>query len=438
MRGSGPKRLRLPQESNRVGAASEVDVDPGDRQWYKNRVNASIFLERVVVRNYKSIAACSVRLRPLVFLVGQNGSGKSNFLDALQFVREALHTSLDHALRERGGINEVRRRSLGHPTHFGVRLDFRLPDATSGHYAFRVGAKARGGFEVQEEECYIYSFPGEHFYRAAEGRVLESSAGQLPPGLDDRLFLVVAASLPEYRLLFDCLTRMGFYSLRPEAIRDLQLPDAGEVLRQDGSNLASVLGVLGQRDPAAKARVVELLSKVVPGIVDVTVRHVGKRETLEFHQQAGEHEPPWRFTAENMSDGTLRAVGVLTALFQSTNGKRPKRVSLVGIEDAEIGLHPAAAVVLREALKTVSEQTQVLVTNPGPEVLDDPSILDESILGVTLRQGETLIGAPADRLGLRDALWAAGERLRENPLNPNLGEIDQIPASQLELFGKAG
>ena len=95
---------------------------------------------RIALRNYKSIAACDVRPAPLSFLVGPNGCGKSNFLDALRFVAEALRFSLDHALRDRGGIHEVRRRSGGHPNHFGIRLDLQLPRA-AGWYAFRVAAK---------------------------------------------------------------------------------------------------------------------------------------------------------------------------------------------------------------------------------------------------------------------------------------------------------
>jgi hypothetical protein len=38
-----------------------------------------VFLTRVVLRNYKSIGYCDVRLNPLTYLVGANGSGKSNF-----------------------------------------------------------------------------------------------------------------------------------------------------------------------------------------------------------------------------------------------------------------------------------------------------------------------------------------------------------------------
>ena len=104
-------------------------------------MNDPLFLRRVVLKNYKSIANCSVELGPLMFLVGPNGAGKSNFLDALRLVTESLTTSLDHALRDRGGINEVRRRSSGHPTHFGIRLEFHLPNNSGGWYSFRIGAK---------------------------------------------------------------------------------------------------------------------------------------------------------------------------------------------------------------------------------------------------------------------------------------------------------
>ncbi len=100
-------------------------------------------ITRVALRNYKSTSACDVELTPLTFLVGPNGSGKSNFVDALRFTAQALRFTPDHTLHERGGINEVRRRSRGHPNHFGIRLGFRLPDA-AGWYAFEIGARPKG------------------------------------------------------------------------------------------------------------------------------------------------------------------------------------------------------------------------------------------------------------------------------------------------------
>ncbi len=70
-------------------------------------MSKQIFITRVVLRNYKSIGKCDVKLGPLTYLVGPNGSGKSNFMDALHLVRDALAGSLDNALNERSGLNEV-------------------------------------------------------------------------------------------------------------------------------------------------------------------------------------------------------------------------------------------------------------------------------------------------------------------------------------------
>ena len=228
---------------------------------------------------------------------------------------------------------------------------------------------------------------------------------------------------------------MGFYNLNPDEIRELQSPDPGEVLKRDGSNLASVLGVMAREHTEAYHRVVEFLSKVVPGIQDVSAKHVGKKETLEFRQQVGKSKDPWRFTAENMSDGTLRALGVLTALFQSSNGRKTG-VPFVGIEEPEAAVHPGAAGILRDGLSVASKLTQIAVTSHSPDLLDNKDIPDESILAVVNKNGETEIG-PLDKAGrsaIRDRLYTAGELLRLNQIQPDEAALQGILSGQLELF----
>src|SRR3989442_5932526 len=61
------------------------------------------FLRRVRIRGYKSIAFCDVTLEPLTILVGRNASGKSNFLDALAFLRDAVENGVVEAVKKHGG-----------------------------------------------------------------------------------------------------------------------------------------------------------------------------------------------------------------------------------------------------------------------------------------------------------------------------------------------
>jgi predicted ATPase len=380
----------------------------------------SPFLTRAVLKNYKSIEACDVDLDSLTFLVGPNGAGKSNFLDGLRFVADALRTSLDHALRERGGIQEVRRRTGGHPTHFGMRLEFAMPGGTSGSYAFRIAAKASGGFEVQHEECVLRGS------EALSGEVRFSVPGAATAS--DRLYLPDAAA--DFRPVCDALARMGFYSLNPDRIKDLQLPDTGELLARDGSNIASVLDRLGKRQPEARSRIEEYLSKIVPGVRGVEVKSVGPRETLEFRQDVPDPENPWRFLAGSMSDGTLRALAALVALFQSAS------VPLTALEEPAAALHPAAAGVLLDALLESSALRQVLVASHNADLLDNPKVRTGNVLAVLAENGNTRI-ARLDTVGreaLEQQLHTAGELLRTDQARPDAG----ISTRQMRLFDEGG
>jgi predicted ATPase len=393
----------------------------------------STFLHRVILKDYKSIAACDVRLGPLTFLVGPNGAGKSNFVDALRFVADSLRTSLDHALRDRGGINDVRRRSGGHPTHFGMRLSFTLRTGESGHYAFRIGSQRGGGYEVQLEECFIYGIEAHHF-RVKSGDLTSVSVKAAPAALSDRLYLVNASGLPHFRPVYDAFSNMGFYNLNPDRIRDLQSPDAGKLLTRDGGNLASVLAQLEARSPTTKQRIEEYLSKIVPGVRRVEHKIIGPKETLEFGQDIAGAKYPWRFLAANMSDGTLRALGILVALHQSGNGAG-SYVPLVGIEEPELALHPAAAGVLIDSLRDASHTTQVIVTSHSPDLLDNPQLDTDALLAVVADEGTTVIG-PLDEAGrsaLRDRLYTAGELLRLNQLAPDPA-ARELNGRQLRLF----
>ena len=395
-----------------------------------------VFLTRVVLRNYKSIAHCDVRLGPLTYLIGANGSGKSNFLDALHLVRDALVNSLDNALNERGGLNEVRRRSSGHPTHFGIRLEFCLSDGRPGRYAFSVGALSGGSYEVQVEECAVGPLGNGPAFRIERGQLKATSETTFPAVTADRLALVSASGLAAFRPVYDALATMGFYNLNPKLIRELQKPQDGRLLKPAGENLAGVIGHLERTAPHVMQLIEQYLQTVVPTVHGVERKQIGPMESLEFRQEVIGAKHPWRFQAQNMSDGTLRALGVLTALFQGSQDARP---SLVGIEEPETALHPAAAGALREALHRAACQTQVIVTSHSPDLLDDSQLSPDSLLAVVSEAGETKIASvdEGSRTALREQLFSAGELLRLDQLAPDPEVLAQQALRQAELFGEA-
>lgn len=388
------------------------------------------FLRRVRIKNYKSIAKCDVRPGRLTILVGRNGSGKSNFLDALKFVVDGLQTSLDHAIKARGGIDEVRRRSTGHPHNFGIEVEMNLSDLQIATYGFEVSSQSKGGFLVEKEKLIVQDRRGATTarFQLDRGQVV-GSAPALPKASKDRLYLVSASGLPEFREAYDALMSMGFYNLNPEQMKEIQSPDAGELLRRDGSNIASVVARLGQDSPAIKHRIREYLSKIVPDIVDFDRVQLGHRETLEFRQQVKGSEHPWRFYAANMSDGTLRILGILVAAMQLVN--RQNSVQLVGIEEPETALHPAAAGALMDSLREAAAETQVILTTHSPDLLDGFDPDEDTLFVVQASQGVTEIGPvdPASLDSLKEHLYSAGELLRMDQLQPSQAALNQ----QMEL-----
>ncbi|MBI4863185.1 MAG: AAA family ATPase [Candidatus Riflebacteria bacterium] len=382
------------------------------------------------VRSFRSISRAVVDLGPLTFLVGANGSGKSNTVDVLRFVSDSLNTTLESALRERGGINAVRRRSRGHPNHFSIRLEFRLPDARDGSFSFEIAAEKQGGFSVRREACELTGgLLGDPVrYEVRDGSFFVPVAGIQPRLAKDRLALTAISGHPDFRPVYDLLTGIRTYNLVPDKVRELQDADPGNYLKRDGGNAAAVLREIRRVDEAAFARINGLLSKVVMGTQRVEPWSLGPKESLRFFQDVGD-KAPWTFEALNMSDGTLRVVAILIAIFQVPSPP------LIAIEEPESTIHPAAVEVLLDAFRDGVFRTQILATTHSPEMLDSKSITDSEIRAVSAVRGQTSIGPvnSTTRSVIRDRLYSPGELLRAGELVPGVEETAALD-KQLRLF----
>jgi predicted ATPase len=387
-------------------------------------------LRRVHIRNYKSISQVTVDLGPLTIFVGANGAGKSNFIDALAFVSECLSDSVELAFKNRGGIGAVRRRSGGHPTHIGIRLAIDLPDGLVADYAFVIAAEKGERFSVSRERCHIKPLMEEPVsFDVRNGEFTKQIPGIRSRVSPDRLALFAASATPEFRPLFDFLIGTRFYSIVPSEMRKLQPPDAGDILKSDGSNTAAVLKRIEDEDQDRYRRICSLLSSAVEGIRSASHRSVGQFEAIEFRQDVGQKHP-WTFDALNISDGTLRMLGLLVAVYQLGPA------TVLGIEEPEATVHPAVTEQILEVLRDSSRLRQILVTTHSPDLLDFRDIQDDQLRVVSNPRNATVIAplAGTSRRAVREKLFTTGELLRAGELEGDV-IVAERSANQLGLFG---
>jgi len=185
--------------------------------------------------------------------------------------------------------------------------------------------------------------------------------------------------------------------------------------------------------PKVYDRICEYLRRIVSSIERVEIKSLGPTETIQFSQNVQGAAAAWRFEALNMSSGTLRSLGVLTALFYQ-HKRQEFGVPFIGIEEPEGTIHPGAAAVLMDAILEASKFGQILFTTHSPELLDHPDVRHDNLLVVTSEKNETTIGHAdqASRGAMRDSLVTAGELLRANQLTVDM--VDKVSLKQANLF----
>ena len=378
-----------------------------------------LWLNQVEIRNYKNIATATVQLQPLTVLVGPNGAGKSNFVDALSFVADSLNRTIQTAFYKRGGLSAIRRRAgrgvKVSPLALSLKID--LSEGIQAEYALEISVSGNT-FEVARERCSVIRDDEIlHEFEVQKGFFTREVPGIRPRIEPDRLALTVVSAVKEFRPVYDLLSRIRHYNPQPEQLygQSSDLTD-GDVLLPDLSNAASVLRRIREQEGNGNVyeRICRLLGRIVPGIASVQPKLSGRQELLEFIQEVGA-EQKLHFEARNMSDGTLRVLGVLLAIYQ------PNAASLIALEEPESTIHPAATEVLMDALIDGTARSQIVLTTHSPDILDNKKLKDNQILIVESVQGAAQITPLAEltRDIIRERLYTPGELLRQDELQPD-------------------
>lgn len=376
------------------------------------RLTASNFLSlgRVVP---KAGAPVSVDLGDVTVLAGINGSGKSNVLTALAFVATALEHGLDFAVTQRGGFSGLRLHRGGRDVT--LRLELRGDDRWSAEYELKLAPRGKEEFVVQHERATVRDGEGAVTrLDVRKGKVIEPQSLASAAASDVDLTLRLAGADPHFVRLYEALRDVRAYSIYPGALRRPTEPVAAPYLDAVGVNWARFID---RMKGGEKELFRQVLLRTTGDITDARRKQVGDHVSVWFDHEHGEEGGAGRrstaFPASRESDGTLRMAGLAVALMQ-----RPP-LTLIGIEEPELTIHPGMLPVIVELVRSVSDRSQVVLTSHSPELLDLVENPDE-IRVVERTAGVTAVAPLAqDQVRLvQDRLMLPGELLRTEGLVP--------------------
>lgn len=364
-------------------------------------------LKSLRVQHFKSLTDVYLEFSPITILVGQNGSGKSNVVDALRFVRDSLRHGLEHAISERSGMDVLRQYSPTRPYALSMELRFEYMIEEKGLYPATYSFKVVGSgsnYRVESEEATWFDelyvndeksgdwqrteIQPINYLRDKAGKVFINSQESKQPDLPvDQLgiksFLRHGDLYFSRNAIAEELMEMRFASIYPNILRDPSRPDTDRLLKENCANWASVLKAMRQRKAGEQMmnKVIELMRQVMPGLEQVTVKLIGGYLVPQFLVKEAGASKAHFFDPVQLSDGTLRMFAIFLSLYQIP------APGFFALEEPELTIHPGLIGLLADAFKEVSQNTQLLITTHSPYLLDHFS--PEVIRVVSMSNGQT-------------------------------------------------
>lgn len=353
-------------------------------------------LSDIHVTGFTSLA--DIRLQPgrLTVLIGPNGSGKSNILRVLRMVPLMRTASLQRFVAESGGAASLLHYGPKQTQACSIALSF-AKEQRRNHYRARLGFAA-GDKLMYLDERVEYQHSPENDLRS-----ISLGAGHWESELRD------ARNDTTARTVNHLLSQLTFFHFHDtsmtSALRTLARAGDVQYLRSDGSNLAAYLRKLEQSDKESDSkawrRINRFVSRIAPAVKELVPTPVENSSAVRLDWIDDRDE---LFHAHQLSDGTLRAIALVTALAQPSDSLP----SFVSIDEPELGLHPSALHVLAELARSVSPRTQVLFSTQSTSFLNhfEPS----EIVVVERKDGSTEVHRLDDQ---RLAAWLEDYTLSE-------------------------
>ena len=399
-------------------------------------------VSKLTLRNFKSFKEVSVPFRPFNVVIGPNASGKSNLVQAFQFLKDISDHGLKNAVSLQGGWEFLRNMAADQDEPVALSIEFGPPSNEVPIYPLSEDR----GFNAQDINYTIHLKPDSSGNRLqvvrdrlsqririwdmtspkdpsiiSEGSVSVSYKDGSPsfnpdfalePQLDDLLRENIYPHFIERERLEEGVPVLGepfFNILTPGPISpidnisiydfDSRLPKRGAPitgnadLDSNGGNLAIVLDdILG--DAERRRTFHNLINDLLPHVEEVSVERFADNSQLIALRES--YMPERDIPAPFLSDGTIGLTAMLVALAFEGN-------SLTILEEPDRNVHPRVISGLTEFMKDVSHHSQVMITTHNPEFVRYAGI-ENLILVHRDKDGVSQISRPADSEILKNFL----------------------------------
>lgn len=323
-------------------------------------------LDSITIEGFKSIRDFKFDVRPINALIGANGSGKSNLLEATSLLQSIRAGNLQDYIARAGGADRL--------LHFGAKTTPEVMlhisfDNEVTQYKITLAASDEDMLYPSAERVYFWN-KKSHPDRPFEDAISSLRSGEAG----------ISARVPNYNNPESSKSIGSHVQERLDGLLNYHFHDTGRLspmkkthdihdnwrLYPDGSNLAAFLHRLRQTHEDAYEFIRWTIKQVAPFFEDFVLRpQTTNEDTIRLRwKQAGTVSD---FDVALLSDGTLRFMA-LTTLFMQPEELRP---SVILLDEPELGLHPAAIDLFASMVKSVAATgTQVVFATQSAILVD--------------------------------------------------------------------
>lgn len=359
-------------------------------------------LKRVKLEGFRSIKEADVSLGALNILIGANGAGKSNFVSFFKMMNEMMEGRLQEYVSTTGRAQAN--------LHFGpkvtpqlkARLEFESDKDLDTYFARLL--YAAGDSLVFGEETLSFSQRGW----IIDPQKVALGSGHQETRVGEKAKAEIPGAQALHRLISNCRV-FHFHDTSPTArVRQFHYVGNRRFLMPDGANLAAILFRWKEEKKSVYERIVGTIRQVAPFFDDFELRPEGNNDwdiILNWRHRKSD----LIFGPHQLSDGTLRAICLITLLLQPED----ELPLLIVVDEPELGLHPYALNVIASLFQAAAHHTQILISTQSSTFLDN--FAPEDII-VVERDGEASKFSRPDAAALSEWLdeYSLGEVWEKN------------------------